>query len=54
LLNKFPVGQPFSFEKEVLQKEYKEQNFYGVHFDSYFIDIGIPEDYERAQRELVN
>jgi D-glycero-alpha-D-manno-heptose 1-phosphate guanylyltransferase len=27
---------------------------YGVVQDEYFIDIGIPEDYERAQKELVN
>ena len=26
---------------------------FGVVQDKYFIDIGIPEDYERAQRELV-
>jgi NDP-sugar pyrophosphorylase family protein len=25
---------------------------YGVVQDKYFIDIGIPEDYERAQFEL--
>ena len=53
LLDGFPEGRQFSFEKEVLQKEYMEKRFYGVRFDGYFIDIGIPEDYERAQRELV-
>ena len=26
---------------------------FGVVQDKYFIDIGIPEDCERAQRELV-
>jgi NDP-sugar pyrophosphorylase family protein len=25
---------------------------YGVVQDSYFIDIGIPEDYQRANKEL--
>ncbi len=25
---------------------------YGVIQDEYFIDIGIPEDYERAGKEL--
>jgi len=42
----------FSFEKEILEKLYKELDFYGLPFNNYFIDIGIPEDYERAQKEL--
>ena len=42
----------FSFEKEYLEKFYAEQNMYGIEQDAYFIDIGIPEDYERAQKEL--
>lgn len=52
LLDRFSLGQQFSFEKEVLQHDYRGQHFYGVRFDGYFIDIGIPEDYERAQEEL--
>ncbi len=42
----------FSFEKEYLEKFYKEGKIFGVAADEYFIDIGIPEDYERAQVEL--
>ena len=42
----------FSFEKEVIEKLYKENDFFGATFDNYFIDIGIPEDYERAQHEF--
>lgn len=53
LLDRFPLGQQFSFEKEVLQREYQDRRFYGVRFQSYFIDIGIPEDYDKAQRELI-
>ena len=30
------------------------ENLYGVVQDGYFIDIGIPEDYERANREFTN
>ncbi|MBO4588559.1 MAG: nucleotidyltransferase family protein [Bacteroidales bacterium] len=52
LLDSFPLGQQFSFEKEVLQKEYRVRPFYGVRFQSYFIDIGIPEDYEKANYEF--
>jgi D-glycero-alpha-D-manno-heptose 1-phosphate guanylyltransferase len=40
----------FSFEKDFLEK--KEFNLAGVVQNEYFIDIGIPGDYERAQREL--
>ena len=52
LLDRFSVGQQFSFEKEVLQKEYQRLPFYGVCFQGYFIDIGIPEDYEKANNEF--
>lgn len=52
LLDHIAVGQQFSFEKEVLQREYKERPFYGVRFQGYFIDIGIPEDYEKANNEF--
>ena len=47
-LSGFP--EKFSFEKEVLEPlKYKT---YGIVQDCYFLDIGIPEDYERAQTEL--
>ncbi len=41
----------FSFEKELMQPMAGQDSFYGLSFNSYFIDIGIPEDYWRAQRE---
>lgn len=44
--------EKFSFEKDFLEKEYAHSNIYGFIQDSYFIDIGIPEDYSRAQDEL--
>ena len=50
LLDSYPVGQQFSFEKEVLQPLREPVRAYA--FDGYFIDIGIPEDYQRAQTEL--
>jgi NDP-sugar pyrophosphorylase family protein len=28
------------------------QRLYGYLFDGYFVDIGIPQDYDKAQREL--
>ena len=42
----------FSFEKDFLEKCYKFYEFYGLPFDSYFIDIGVPEDYEKAKRDF--
>ena len=29
-----------------------ESNIYGMVFENYFVDIGVPEDYARAQIEL--
>jgi D-glycero-alpha-D-manno-heptose 1-phosphate guanylyltransferase len=43
----------FSFEKEYLEEYCIAGKFFGIQQDAYFIDIGIPEDYERAQKELV-
>jgi len=42
----------FSFEKDYLEKLYSKRRIYGLVQDKYFIDIGIPEDYNRAQTEL--
>ncbi|HTL10247.1 MAG TPA: nucleotidyltransferase family protein [Chitinophagaceae bacterium] len=42
----------FSFEKDYLEVFYSALPIYGCVQDTYFIDIGIPEDYERAQKEL--
>jgi D-glycero-alpha-D-manno-heptose 1-phosphate guanylyltransferase len=42
----------FSFEKEYIEKFYLFEKIFGVITDSYFIDIGIPEDYIRAQLEF--
>lgn len=43
----------FSFEKDFLEKN-TGNKLYAIAFDDYFIDIGIPEDYERANHELVS
>jgi len=42
----------FSFEKDFLEKEYHSQTLFGIVQEGYFIDIGIPEDFTRAQTEL--
>ena len=42
----------FSFEKNYLERFCSDQKFYGSIQNGYFIDIGIPEDFQRAQQEL--
>ncbi|MFC2106893.1 nucleotidyltransferase family protein [Bacteroidota bacterium] len=48
----FDLPDKFSFEKDFLEKYYKEYFIHGVRCSAYFIDIGIPEDYKRAQHEF--
>jgi D-glycero-alpha-D-manno-heptose 1-phosphate guanylyltransferase len=43
----------FSFEKDYLEKKYLLKKMYGMPQDAYFIDIGIPEDFKRANEELM-
>jgi D-glycero-alpha-D-manno-heptose 1-phosphate guanylyltransferase len=42
----------FSFEKDYLEKEFPQGKIFGFLEDQYFIDIGIPEDYLKAQSDL--
>ncbi|HUR10114.1 MAG TPA: nucleotidyltransferase family protein [Flavitalea sp.] len=42
----------FSFERDYLEKHLPDRRIYGVIQNEYFIDIGIPEDYDRAGKEL--
>jgi D-glycero-alpha-D-manno-heptose 1-phosphate guanylyltransferase len=42
----------FSFEKEYLETHLHDRKFIGHTQDVYFRDIGIPEDFQRANREL--
>jgi D-glycero-alpha-D-manno-heptose 1-phosphate guanylyltransferase len=57
LLNKESFTQEvfpekFSFEKDYLEQYAGKRRIYGLRQEGYFIDIGIPEDYHRAQTEL--
>ncbi|MGI8952926.1 MAG: sugar phosphate nucleotidyltransferase [Chitinophagaceae bacterium] len=44
----------FSFEKDYLEKFYMHKKMFGVIQDKYFIDIGIPEDYKKAGKDLIH
>lgn len=42
----------FSIEKDCFGRLYNEVRLYGWPAGGYFLDIGIPEDYEKAQDEF--
>ncbi|HEY4285625.1 MAG TPA: nucleotidyltransferase family protein [Puia sp.] len=44
------LPEKFSFEKDYLEKG--DRSLFGIVQDNYFIDIGIPEDYMRVQKEI--
>lgn len=50
--HRFATGQKFSFETDLMQRYVGEIPFYGLASQGYFIDIGVPDDYARAQHEL--
>ena len=53
LFSKFTVNQKFSFEKDLMEKYVNEKNLTGYTSDTYFIDIGIPEDYAKANVDFI-
>jgi D-glycero-alpha-D-manno-heptose 1-phosphate guanylyltransferase len=57
LINKSYLLSPifpekFSIEKDCFEKNWKQSRFFGFPSRGYFLDIGIPEDYYRAQNEF--
>jgi D-glycero-alpha-D-manno-heptose 1-phosphate guanylyltransferase len=46
------LPQKFSFEKDILEKHLIALRYHGKEFKGYFIDIGIPEDYNKAQEDF--
>lgn len=53
ILIHYPVNTPFSLEKNYLENNPKAKKIYGLEFDSYFMDIGIPEDYQTFQKDML-
>ena len=45
----YDLTEKFSFEADFLQKNISDLKIYGMNVVQNFIDIGIPEEYERAQ-----
>ena len=52
ILDEFALGQPFSLETDFLAQVVGRQRFDLFVTHGHFIDIGVPEDYARAQTEL--
>ena len=48
------LPERFSFEKDVLEIQSRQNQVFGAIFDTYFIDIGIPEDFRKANDDFRN
>lgn len=48
----YTLPKTFSFENDFLQKEVPSLDVNAIYTDGFFIDIGIPEDYAKAQKSL--
>lgn len=49
IFSKVSLPKYFSFESDFLEKMVNKMHFSGCVSEKYFIDIGIPEDYEKAK-----
>ncbi|MDU1891576.1 MAG: nucleotidyltransferase family protein [Dysgonomonas sp.] len=52
IFSKLSLGDKFSFEKDVMESYLDKLFVYGYSEDTYFIDIGIPSDYEKANEDF--
>lgn len=51
-LSQIPPNVVVSFEKEMLPNLVSSGTVFGFRTSGYFLDIGVPDDFERAQVEL--
>ncbi len=52
--DKHNLPDKFSLEQDFFEKIYKKEKIYGILCRQYFIDIGVPEDYAKAQEDFKN
>jgi D-glycero-alpha-D-manno-heptose 1-phosphate guanylyltransferase len=52
LLSEIPARGPVSLEREVFARLVGNGRLFGFVTDGYFLDIGVPDDFRRAQSEL--
>ena len=48
-INSWKMPEVFSLEKDILEKEAGESTLNGTVFDDPFLDIGVPDDYLKAE-----
>ncbi|GAB6120909.1 nucleotidyltransferase family protein [Dysgonomonas termitidis] len=53
LFSKLSLPEKFSFEKDIMESHIHGINIYGHRLDNYFIDIGIPSDFEKANVDFL-
>ncbi len=51
-LKETPPEIPFSLEQDFFEKKVATLKMFGFRFEGYFIDIGIPEDYEKVKKDF--
>ncbi|MFV0417113.1 MAG: nucleotidyltransferase family protein [Dysgonomonas sp.] len=54
LFEKIDLPEKFSFEKDIMESHIHGLGIYGSEQDHYFIDIGIPSDFEKANKDFAN
>ena len=54
ILDYIPNHVKVSLEREILSKLLNDERLYGFLSEGYFIDIGVPDDYVRFQKEALD
>jgi len=54
LFREFPMPAIFSFEQDLVEPNIEHIRPLAYQSNTYFIDMGVPDDYERAQSEIGN
>ena len=48
----YSFPKKYSFEREFLESKFRDLHFNGFVSEGYFLDIGIPDDYDQAQEDF--
>lgn len=52
IFEKLNLPEKFSFEKDIMEAQVNNLNIYGFEQNKYFIDIGIPSDFDKANSDF--
>lgn len=52
ILIHYPVNTPFSFEVNYLENNPRAKKIYGLVFENYFMNIGVPADYQQFALDM--